>query len=411
MITNSSNDEHDFSNYEEMDLKIINFIKMMNNKEKETIPDPTYFTISTQSAMCCMENVKALDLSKIVVHIAKNIIQNIILKQDLTYLIRGIVVDNLILRFDESYLKKYKKPFIKYGNTVIDVNNTEDILLMLGNIHILENNSLKKHGRQKNKKDNENFYNSCSIIVKAALDVKCVNIKLFNNGKITLTGAKSEFDGYNSSCVLLNEMKKEKSIFIDMNEEEINSTKISNYSITMINSDFNTNFKIDLLKFLTILNQSEKEIFTKFNPEKYRGLIIGYYWNLDKKIQDGKCLCKSKCNGKGDGKGDGKCKKITISIFKSGSIIITGGRLVKQIEDAYKSINIILKKNYHDIIKMSILDYIDDIEQDDIKNNDDSSIEDLSSILTDKKKKKSKTNNINENNTEKKIIKIKKIYN
>jgi hypothetical protein len=375
MIEDSSyNNEHDFSNYEELDLKIINFIKMMNNKDKEAIPEPTYFTISTQSAMCCMENVKALDLSKIVVHIAKNIIQNIILKQNMNYLIRGIVVDNLILRFDESYLKKYKKPFIKYGNTVIDVNNNEDILLMLANIHILENNSLKKHGRQKNKKDNENFYNSCSIIVKAALDVKCVNIKLFNNGKITLTGAKSEFDGYNSSCVLLEEMKKEKDIFIDMNEDEINLTKIANYSITMINSDFNTNFKIDLLKLLGILNQTEKEIFTKFNPEKYRGLIIGYYWNLDKKVQDGKCLCKSKCNGKGNGKGDGKCKKITISVFKSGSVIITGGRLVKQIEDAYKSINIILKDHYHDIIKMSILDYIDDNELDDNINSEKNNI-------------------------------------
>jgi TATA-box binding protein (TBP) (component of TFIID and TFIIIB) len=395
MITNSS--DHDFSNYEEMDLKIINFIKMMNNKEKETIPDPTYFTISTQSAMCCMENVKALDLSKIVVHVAKNIIQNIILKQDMNYLIRGIVVDNLILRFDESYLKKYKKPFIKYGNTVIDVNNTEDILLMLGNIHVLENNSLKKHGRQKNKKDNENFYNSCSIIVKASLDVKCVNIKLFNNGKITLTGAKSEFDGYNSSCVLLDEIKKEKNIFIDMNDEEIETTKIGKYSITMINSDFNTNFKIDLLKLLGILNQTEKEIFTKFNPEKYRGLIIGYYWNLDKKIQDGKCLCKSKCNGKGDGKGDGRCKKITISVFKSGSVIITGGRLVKQIEDAYRSINIILKQHYHDIIKMSILDYIDD--------NDIDSISDDINFDKDEHESNKKTL---KNDPEKKIIKIKK---
>jgi TATA-box binding protein (TBP) (component of TFIID and TFIIIB) len=131
----------------------------------------------------------------------------------------------------------------------------------------------------------------------------------------------------------------------------------------MINSDFDTNFKIDLLKLLNILNTNEKELFTKFNPEKYRGLIIGYYWNTEKELQDGKCLCKSKCNGKGNGTGDGQCKKITISIFKSGSIIITGGRLIKQIEDAYKLINNILKENYFDIIKLSILDYIDNSDE------------------------------------------------
>ena len=155
-------------------------------------------------------------------------------------------------------------------------------------------------------------------------------------------------------------MKKEKDIFPDIEEKDIVNLKIINYKITMINSDFDTKIKIDLLKLLNILNSNEKELFTKFNPEKYRGLIVGYYWNTEKKIQDGKCLCKTKCNGKGNGTGDGQCKKVTISLFKSGSVIITGGRLVKQIEDAYRSINGILKEYYHDIIKLSILDYIDE---------------------------------------------------
>ena len=372
-------------NYEQMDLKIINFIKMINNKETEKIPEPKYFTISTQSAMCNIDNINSIDLSKTVVHIAKNIITNIVLKQDLTYLVRGIVVDNIILRFDESYLKKYKKPFIKYLGNTIDPNNIEDCLLMLSNIEQLENNSLKKHGRQKKKKDNEHFYNSCSIIVKGSLDIKCVNIKLFNNGKITLTGSKHEFDGYKSCVVLLEEMKKNKNIFLNTENQDIDTLKIANYKITMINSDFDTNFKIDLLKLLDILNNNEKDLFTKFNPEKYRGLIIGFYWNTEKECQDGKCLCKSKCNGKGNGTGDGQCKKITISVFKSGSIIITGGRLVKQIDDAYTKINSILKENYHNIIKLSILDFMDEIEEND---------SDINSVIEE---------------TPKKLIKIKKL--
>ena len=343
----------------EMDLKVINFIKMVQNKENAIIPEPKYFTISTQSAMCNIKDINSIDLSKTVVFIARNIINNIVLKKNLNYLIRGIVVDNIIIRFDESYLKKYKKPYIKYMGNVIDYNSIENIMLILANIQILEQNSLKKHGRQKKKKDNEYFYNSCSIIVKAALDIKCVNIKLFNNGKITLTGSKAELDGYHSTRVLLEEMKKEPKIFLDIDEHLVKSLEIEKYRITMINSDFDTNFKIDLLKLLAILNSSN-ELFTKFNPEKYRGLLIGYYWNTDKKEQDGRCLCTSKCNGKGCGTGDGKCKKITVSVFKSGSIIITGGRLVKQIEDAYKCINDILRKNYHDIVKLSILDFIDD---------------------------------------------------
>jgi len=361
MIDNSLYyDIDDMDNCEKMDLKIINFIKMINNKDENSFPKPTYFTISTQSAMCNMNGGNNIDLSKTIIYITQNIVLNIVLKKNLNYLIRGIIVDNIIIRFDESYLKKYKKPFIKFMGSIIDPNNYSDCLGMYNDIEKIENTSLKKHGRQKKKKDNEYFYNSCSIIVKAALDIKCVNIKLFNNGKITLTGSKYETDGYYASKVLLEEMKKNKDIFPDIDENYIDKIFIDNYKITMINSDFNTNFKIDLIKLLSILNVNEKDLFTKFNPEKYRGLIIGFYWNTEKNIQDGKCLCKSRCNGKGTGTGDGQCKKITISIFKSGSVIITGGRLVKQIDDAYIKINNFLKENYYDIIKLSILDYIDD---------------------------------------------------
>jgi len=387
------NTNENIDNYEDMDLKIINFIKKMNNKENEKIPDPTYFVISTHSAMCNISNINNIDLSKLVVYIAKNIINNIILKKNTDYLIRGIIVDNLIIRFDEIYLKKYKKPYIKYLGNVIDIYSTDECLLMLSSIKLLENSSLKKHGRQK-KKDNENFYNSCSIIVKASADVKCVNIKLFNNGKITLTGSKCEFDGFYAASVLLEDMKKEKDIFPDNEEKDILESNIINYKVTLINSDFNTNFKIDLLKLLTILN-IDIGVFTKFNPEKYRGLIIGYFWNTFKKEQDGKCNCKSKCNGKGCGHGDGQCKKVTISIFKSGSIIITGGRIVKQIEDAYKLINDILKKHYHNIIKLSILDYINEL--------DDSSVDEEIDEEKEEYIKKIDTNK------DRKIIKIKKI--
>ena len=355
--------------YGSMDLKIINFIKMINNKENK-IPEPSYFTISTQSAMCNISDTNDINLSKIVVYIGKRIIENIVMKKNLDYLIRGIVVDNLVIRYDESYLKKYKKPYIKYMGNVLDINNDNDIFFMYNNIEILEKNSLKKQGRQK-KKENDNFYNSCSIIVKGDLLTKCVNIKLFNNGKITLTGSKNELDGYNSCVVLLNIMKNEPLIFLDADVNSLNNMKIDNYKITMINSDFNTHFKIDLLKLLSILNNNDKDLFTKFNPEKYRGLIIGYYWNLNKAKQDGKCLCKCKCNGKGNGNGDGQCKKITISVFKSGSIIITGGRLVKQIEDAYSLINEIFRDNYYEINKLSILDFINNEDDDNEDDNEE----------------------------------------
>lgn len=370
------NEEDEEDEYNELDQNMLNFINFVNNKEKEEKPEPTPYFISTQSAMCNMDKIDNLDLSIIVSYISKNIISNIIFKNNSDYLIRGITIENIVLRFDESYLKKYKKPYIKFFGNVIDYTNIEDCLLMYNNIELLESKSLKKQGRQKNKKDNEYFYNSCSIIVKADQDTKCVNIKLFNNGKITLTGSKNEMDGYHSCRVLLEELKKNKLIFPDIKEENFNNSYIDNYKITMINSNFNTNFKIDLNKLLEILNNLEDDVFIKFNPEKYRGLIIGYFWNEEKYAINGCCKCKmngehQKCKGKGNGKGENKCKKVTISIFKSGSIIITGGFLVKQIDDAYLFINNLLKRFYHDIIKLSILDFIEEEESNEEELNED----------------------------------------
>jgi len=425
---NDKNDDIQEPVYEEMDMKIINFIKMLNNQENEKAPNPSKYTISTQSGMAYTENITSVNLSKIVVFIAKNIINNIVLGKNKNYLIQGLVVDNIIIRFDESFLKKYKKPYIKYMNNQLDPTSIADCMMMLGSIDALESNSLKKHGRQKKKKDNEYFYNSCSIIVKANLATKCVNIKLFNNGKITLTGSKAEIDGYSSCCVLLEELKKVPAIFVEFdkkNDEYIKnlegddafieserlkiilSAKISSYRITMINSNFNTNFKIDLLKLLDILNSDKYMLFTKFNPEKYRGLIIGYYWNTSHIGREGKCKCTGKCSGKGNGNGNGNCKKVTISIFKSGSIIITGGCLIEQVNDAYKTINTILYDNYTNIVKLSILDFISDNNDNDYDNDYEFKIDNIKKIKEPKKKikKEPKIKKIKEN----KKIKIKKM--
>jgi TATA-box binding protein (TBP) (component of TFIID and TFIIIB) len=352
--------DFEYDSIKNMDQHVIDFITMIQNKEKQIIPEPSEFVISTQSAMCNFHNVNNINLSKIVVEIGSAIVKNLIIDNNQDYLIKGMVVDNLLLRFDDSYLKKYKYPLVSYGNKIIENYDTEEEQnKLLEYIKSLESNSLKKHGRQKEKKDNENFYNSCSIIAKGNNDLKSVNIKLFNNGKITLTGSKEEFDGLYASKIVLRELIKYPEIFEDNEEKNVETFDVVNFKTTMINSDFSTFFKIDLLKLLMILNSETLQLFTKFNPEKYRGLIIGFYWNTDKPIQNGLCKCTVKCNGKGCGTGNGKCKKVTISIFKSGRIIITGAQKTKQIEDAYSLINQILKDNYTEVVKLSILDFID----------------------------------------------------
>ncbi len=63
------------------------------------------------------------------------------------------------------------------------------------------------------------------------------------------------------------------------------------------------------------------------------------------------CQCTKRCNGKGTGHGNGECKRITIAIFNSGKIIITGGKTLEQLTLSYKFINSILKNKKKYMIK------------------------------------------------------------
>ena len=61
----------------------------------------------------------------------------------------------------------------------------------------------------------------------------------------------------------------------------------------------------------------------------------------------GICDCDKPCNGKGK---DDTCKKITIAAFKSGKIIITGGRSKENIQTAYKFITEFINENKEQIL-------------------------------------------------------------
>ena len=50
------------------------------------------------------------------------------------------------------------------------------------------------------------MYNSCSIIVKPSKDIKAVNVRLFSDSAMTITGGLRETDGYYAAQALLNEI-------------------------------------------------------------------------------------------------------------------------------------------------------------------------------------------------------------
>jgi len=202
-------------------------------------------------------------------------------------------------------------------------------------------------------KKRSHFYNQCSIIIKPDQERRPINVKLFTNGSITLTGCLNDCDGYDAIKVLIEELNKYPQVFPDKKVVDIDIIK---YEITMINSNYTLGFKVDRIKLYYILLDYNYLVIYN-NPEKYPGVKLCFFWNAFNKNNNGICKCTKKCNGKGSGYADGECKKLTITIFQSGSILISG-RTELQLEHAYKIINNIFKKHYKDIVKFSIEDYM-----------------------------------------------------
>jgi TATA-box binding protein (TBP) (component of TFIID and TFIIIB) len=251
------------------------------------------------------------------------------------------------------------------------------------------------------------FFNQITIIVEPKKD-RLNNVKLFNNGAVSMTGLKNFDEGQISINLLLDRIKHIKGIsfydhtfptnenleveckFCDKlvshhNIKETkcehyicnlcsksehdkckicnvsliengllapNTCKIKDYKIVLINSDYYLGFEIkrDVLQELLT---HKYNIFSSYEPCIYPGVNSKYYFNHQYKNNqfEGKCYCDVYCNGKGNGEGNGECKKITIAIFQSGSIIITGARNMEQIKCAHKFINTIIDENYESIKK------------------------------------------------------------
>jgi len=212
-------------------------------------------------------------------------------------------------------------------------------------INILEKKKTKKIVKK-------SFYNQATLIIKQGDDDRRQNIKLFNNSSISLTGCRIKSDGLNAVKHIIREMKSTVDIFEC--DEDREAITYSDYNITLINSDYCLNYTIDRPKLAELLID-KYNLFVTYTPDIYPGVKVYYYWNTNYKHNKGICKCDNKCEDKKKKDLDeNSCKRITIAIFQSGKVIITGSNRMRQTKDAYNTINKIVMNNYNDIRRYTI---------------------------------------------------------
>ena len=230
--------------------------------------------------------------------------------------------------------------------TKINIKNVVDTFHKNFENHNIFQKINYKEGTKKSKKKelNDAFYNQCSMVLsitdnesKIQNQTSKINIFIFPNGSFRTVGCRT----IKTVTVMINELfcffKYNQGLVLDKDKLSLN-----NIRITMINSDYKLSKKIKQKKLFNIINdqytiQNDGNIKScLYDPDKYPGINIKFLGDITK-IDSSKIYTR-----KGRKKIEGE---VSILIFRSGSIIITGYKKPKEAKHAYNYINNIILKH------------------------------------------------------------------
>ena len=194
----------------------------------------------------------------------------------------------------------------------------------------------------------KSFSNQVSIGVKGILEKhkKPINVKLFKNGRIHMAGARSLEEAQKIYKIVVKEIGKiptkhmiegtDREVDIFPIENMIISTE-SNLKINMINSTFQTNFKIEQLKLYNLLKSKYEitNVFTTYNN-----------------CMSSPVRVYLKCFATYDSKKK-KYKQPSLFIYRSGSVNVVVPAM-DLLSKAYEFINTFFKENYDEIVQKDI---------------------------------------------------------
>ena len=219
----------------------------------------------------------------------------------------------------------------------------------------------KTENKTKQKDTSKNhFYNQITVVVRVGQgqckdlnETPKINMKLFRNGSVQMSGCKSINNiniALNKLIVKLKEVKAKiedgkicEKDFI----EESDKITVKDFKIDMINSNYQVNMQIDRDKLYNLL--LKKKIKSSYEP-CIRACVIIKYVPQKENIEQ---------------------KEVSVFVFQKGNIIITGARSKSHIMSAYNYMNEILLTHTDEIIKKDeneeeelILDIYNDIMKD-----------------------------------------------
>ena len=205
----------------------------------------------------------------------------------------------------------------------IDIQKLRNCLNELGPIKIRKTDSNKGGFEWKVKPTT--FYNQITLGYIDAYSTK--SVKVFPNGSIQVAGCSDLFD-----C---NRIIKQLTLLLKTILNIKTEIPTDSFRVVMINSNFSLNYNINLIALYNhFLN--EKTFNVTFDPDRYSAVKIKF-----KPASD--------------------MKQVTVSIFGTGKIIVTGAETLREIAYAYNVINrhILSKADEIKVSKSTVSDTFD----------------------------------------------------
>lgn len=195
--------------------------------------------------------------------------------------------------------------------------------------------SLDEKTLKKKKKTENRFFNQLTTEVRPS-EGKKINIKLFKNGSMQMTGCKTISDINSALTRLVARLVQVKAIvengkivekkFIE-DEKAIN---VTDFKIDMINCNYDIQFEINREMVYKMLKDINVEC--RYEPCKHACVNIKKEYRND----------------------SSSTKKVSIFVFQSGKIIITGAKNHEHINIAYDFIDTFLKEHRSMVEKKDI---------------------------------------------------------
>ena len=231
-----------------------------------------------------------------------------------------------------------KDKTLKY-NIIQQIDNPNARKIKFKDIRKVESGYCKKDLISYRKKAKGAFYNCFALILRINYKniFKEVHVKVFNTGKLEIPGIQENNLLDHTFKYLIRELQPHLSEKIYINPKYIDTV--------LINSNFACNFYIDRNIFYNKLKY-KYNLHVLYDACSYPGIQCKFYYNKNKKIQDGVCKCKKKCDKKTFPK---ICREISFMIFRTGSVLIVGHCDEQILKIIYKFLKNILLIEFVDI--------------------------------------------------------------